>query len=192
MGYQTDFYGSVSFNKPITDELRDYINKFSRTRRMKRDVEKIKKNFPDWEKNCFNGNLGVDGEYFVGGESFVYMGRDEDESIVNYNRAPSTQPGLWCQWIIDDYGNLTWDGGEKFYNYEEWLVYLIDNFLAPSGYICNGEVEFQGEDMGDFGTIHVENNVVTIEYGIRISSLEDISDEDLIAEAKRRGFKIAV
>ena len=190
MGYTTDFYGSVSFNKPITDELRDYINKFSETRRMKRDVEKIKENFPDWEKNCFNGNLGVDGEYFVGGESFVFMGRDEDKSIVDYNRAPSTQPGLWCQWIIDENGDLVWDEGEKFYNYEEWLVYLINNFFAPSGYICNGDIEFQGEDMEDFGTIHVENNVVTLQYGMRISSLEDISDEDLIAEAERRGFKM--
>lgn len=190
MGYTTDFYGSVSFNKPITDELRDYINKFSETRRMKRDVEKIKENFPDWKKNCFNGNLGVDGEYFVGGESFVFMGRDEDKSIVDYNRAPSTQPGLWCQWIIDENGDLVWDEGEKFYNYEEWLVYLINNFFAPSGYICNGNIEFQGEDMEDFGTIHVENNVVTLQYGMRISSLEDISDEDLIAEAERRGFKM--
>lgn len=106
------------------------------------------------------------------------------------NRAPSTQPGLWCQWIINENGDLAWDEGEKFYEYEEWLVYLIDNFFAPSGYICNGDIEFQGEDMEDFGTIHVENNVVTIQYGMRISSLEDISDEDLIAEAERRGFKM--
>lgn len=188
MGYTTDFYGSVTFNKPITEELKNYINKFGETRRMKRDVEKIKKTFPDWEKNCFNGNLGVDGEYFVGGNGF--MGQDRDDSIVNYNYPPETQPGLWCQWMIDDDGNLVWDGGEKFYEYGEWLTYLIDNFLAPSGYVCNGEIEFQGEDMNDFGTIHVKDNVVTVEYGMRIQSLEDISDDDLIAEAKRRGFKI--
>ena len=188
MGYTTDFYGSVTFNKPITEELKNYINKFGETRRMKRDVEKIKKTFPDWEKNCFNGNLGVDGEYFVGGDGF--MGQDRDDSIVNYNYPPETQPGLWCQWMIDDDGNLVWDGGEKFYEYGEWLTYLIDNFLAPSGYVCNGEIEFQGEDMNDFGTIHVKDNVVTVEYGMSIQSLEDISDDDLIAEAKRRGFKI--
>lgn len=188
MGYTTDFYGSVTFNKPITEELKNYINKFGETRRMKRDVEKIKKTFPDWEKNCFNGNLGVDGEYFVGGNGF--MGQDRDDSIVNYNYPPETQPGLWCQWMIDDDGNLVWDGGEKFYEYGEWLTYLIDNFLAPSGYVCNGEIEFQGEDMNDFGTIHVKDNVVTVEYGMRIQSLEDISDDDLIAEAERRGFKI--
>ena len=188
MGYTTDFYGSVTFNKPITEELKNYINKFGETRRMKRDVEKIKKTFPDWEKNCFNGNLGVNGEYFVGGNGF--MGQDRDDSIVNYNDPPETQPGLWCQWMIDDDGNLVWDGGEKFYEYGEWLTYLIENFLAPSGYVCNGEIEFQGEDMNDFGTIHVKDNVVTVEYGMRIQSLEDISDDDLIAEAERRGFKI--
>lgn len=188
MGYSTDFYGSVTFNKPITEELKNYINKFGETRRMKRDVEKIKKTFPDWEKNCFNGNLGVSGEYFVGGDGFC--GQDRDDSIVNYNYPPETQPGLWCQWMIDDDGNLVWDGGEKFYEYGEWLTYLIDNFLAPSGYVCNGEIEFQGEDMNDFGTIHVKDNVVTVEYGMRIQSLEDISDDDLIAEAERRGFKI--
>ena len=188
MGYTTDVYGSVTFNKPITEELKNYINKFGETRRMKRDVEKIKKTFPDWEKNCFNGNLGVDGEYFVGGNGF--MGQDRDDSIVNYNYPPETQPGLWCQWMIDDDGNLVWDGGEKFYEYGEWLTYLIDNFIAPSGYVCNGEIEFQGEDMNDFGTIHVKDNVVTVEYGMRIQSLEDISDDDLIAEAERRGFKI--
>ena len=190
MGYSTDFYGSVSFNKPIADELKNYINKFSATRRMKRDVEKIKKLFPDWDKNCFNGNLGVDGEYFVGGNGF--LGQDVDDSIVGYNAPPKTQPSLWCQWMIDDDGNLVWDGGDKFYNYAEWLVYLIDNFIAPSGYICNGEIEFQGEDMSDFGTIYVNDNVVTVKYGMRIQSLKDISDYDLIAEAERRGFKIVV
>lgn len=190
MGYSTDFYGSVSFNKPITEELKNYINKFGETRRMKRDVEKIKEIFPDWEKNCFNGNLGVEGEYFVGGNGFC--GQDSDDSIVNYNYSPKTQPGLWCQWMINDNGELEWDGGEKFYDYEEWLVYLIDNFLAPSGYICNGEIEFQGEDMNDFGTIYVKDNVVTVGYGMRIQSLEDIPDDELIAEAERRGFKIAV
>lgn len=190
MGYSTDFYGSVSFNKPIADELKNYINKFSATRRMKRDVEKIKKIFPDWDKNCFNGNLGVDGEYFVGGNGF--LGQDVDDSIVGYNAPPKTQPSLWCQWMIDDDGNLVWDGGDKFYNYAEWLVYLIDNFIDPSGYICNGEIEFQGEDINDFGTIYVKDNVVTVKYGMRIQSLKDISDYDLIAEAERRGFKIVV
>ena len=31
---------------------------------------------------------------------------------------------------------------EKFYYYVEWLRYLIDNILAPRGYILNGDVEY--------------------------------------------------
>lgn len=186
MGYTTDFYGTMSFNKSISEELKNYINKFNETRRMKRDINKIKEIFPNWKEHCFRGNLGADGEYFVGGKGFA--GQDEDNSIMNYNRAPGTQPGLWCQWIINDNGELEWDGGEKFYDYVEWLKYLIDNFFAPSGYILNGSIEFQGEDYDDFGTINVNDNVVNVEYGIRVNSIKEISDGDLIAEAKRRGL----
>lgn len=48
MGYTTDFYGSLSFNKPVAPWLAEYINKFSSSRRMKRDPEKIKELFPDY------------------------------------------------------------------------------------------------------------------------------------------------
>ena len=40
MGYTTEFEGSFEFEEPLTDEMMHYINRFSRTRRMKRDVEK--------------------------------------------------------------------------------------------------------------------------------------------------------
>ena len=190
MGYTTEFYGSLKFNKPVTEELKNYINKFNETRRMARDPEKIKLNYPNWKEECFNGELGNEGEYFVGGKGF--MGQDRDDSIINYNYPPIKQPGLWCQWIINDNGELEWDGNEKFYNYVEWLIYMINNFFVPSRYVLNGNIMFQGEDVDDFGTICVKDNVVTVQYGIRISSLADISDNDLIAEANRRGFNIAI
>ena len=71
MGYTTEFYGSLTFNKPVIDELKKYINKFSETRRMARDPEKIKLNYPNWKEECFNGELGNEGEYFVGGGGFM-------------------------------------------------------------------------------------------------------------------------
>ena len=55
MGYTTDFNGSLSFNKPVDEWLVDYIDKFSKTRRMKRDNDKIKEVFPNWEELCING-----------------------------------------------------------------------------------------------------------------------------------------
>ena len=189
MGYTTDFYGSLKFNKPVEEWLVDYINKFSDTRRMKRDPEKIKELFPDWESKCFNGNLGVDGCYFIGGGGFA--GQDHDKSILDYNRPPVRQPGLWCQWIINYNGELEWDGNEKFYEYVEWLEYLVENFFAPLGYILNGDIEFQGEDYDDFGTIHVIDNVVDTQYGIRIASMDDMKTEDMIAELEKRGYKVS-
>ena len=189
MGYSTDFYGSLSFNKPVTEELKEYINKFGDTRRMKRDVEKIKEIYPDWKEHCFNGNLGREGEYFIGGDGF--MGQENDDSIIEYNYAPASQPGLWCQWIINNDGNLTWDGGEKFYNYIEWLDYLIAHFFEPLGYILNGDIEWQGEGYEDFGTIHVVDNEVTEQYGIRISSMSDLETDALIQELENRGYMVS-
>ena len=189
MGYTTDFYGSLQFNKPVAPWLVEYINKFSDTRRMKRDPEKIKALFPDYGKLCFNGELGDDGEYFIGGLDFC--GQTQDESVIDHNTPPKTQPGLWCQWIINEKENcLEWDGGEKFYNYEEWLEYLIDNFFEPLGYVLNGDIEWQGEEYADLGTIHVVDNLVTTEEGIRVSSIKEISTDTLIKELERRGYKV--
>ena len=187
MGYSTDFYGTLSFNKPVAPWLAEYINKFSSTRRMKRDPEKIKEFCPKWGDMCFNGELGDEGQYFIGGH-LDYDNREKD--IVDYNRPPAGQPGLWCQWIINDNGELEWDGGEKFYNYEAWLDYLIDNFFEPLGYVLNGDIEWQGEERDDFGIIHVENNFVDMQYGIRVSSMSELDTEDMIAELKRRGFEV--
>lgn len=43
MGYTTNFYGTVYFNKPVTPELKEFINKFSHNRHMTRDPELIKR-----------------------------------------------------------------------------------------------------------------------------------------------------
>ena len=157
MGYTTEFRGSFKFDKPVTSKLQNYINTFSDTRRMIRDNEKIKELYPDWQRKCFNGNLGVNGAYFIGEEMW------NDKSIIDYNDS-GDQPGLWCQWIINDDEELIWDGGEKFYNYVEWLEYLIEHFFAPSGYVLNGEVHYEGEDRNDFGKIVVKDNEVKVIY----------------------------
>lgn len=190
MGYTTDFYGSFEFNKPVEPWLVEYVNRFSKTRRMKRNPEKIKELFPNWEQLCFMGNLGEEGEYFVGGLGFC--GQDKDASIIDRNDPSRTQPGLWCQWIINEAGNcLEWDGGEKFYEYEEWLEYLIDNFFEPLGYVLNGDVEWQGEYDDDLGVIHVVNNVIDIEYGVHIHSMSKMDTDDMIKELEKRGYKVS-
>ena len=189
MGYDTYFNGSLKFNKPVENWLVEYINKFNKTRRMKRDNAKIKELYPDWKKLCFAGNLGEDGEYFVGGVG--YYGQDSDGSVLDKNDPARTQPGLWCSWIIG--GNneeLEWDGNERFYDYVEWLEYMIDNFFAPLGYALDGTISWEGEECDDFGNIHVNNNIVRVEYGIRVDSLSDIDTDDMIKELELRGYKV--
>lgn len=164
MGYTTDFEGMFEIDKPVDETFEKFINDFATVRHMVRDPEKVKELYPDWENRCFNGNgnLGVECEFFI--PNTINFGQNHDETIIHYNYPPKTQPGLWCQWIIED-NALVWDGNEKFYNYIEWLEYLIKNFFEPCGYKLNGTVEWYGEERSDFGQICVENNNVTVKYG---------------------------
>lgn len=74
-------------------------------------------------------------------------------------------PGIWCQWVSNNGRTLEWDEGEKFYNYVEWLEYIINNITKPKGYVLNGEVEWDGEERGDWGLIVVKDNIVSTKEG---------------------------
>ena len=159
MGYTTWFKGVFKFNRLPSEYMRKYIKSFSTSRRVKRNNDLIKKEDPDWEKYCFKGNLGIEGEYYIKYENYNYT---MTQSILDFNEPPKTQPSLWCHWIINEDGDLCWDEGEKFYNYIEWLRYLIDNFFIKENLILNGKVDFQGEYDDDKGTIEIENNLIKV------------------------------
>jgi hypothetical protein len=149
MGYTTDFRGQFDLNKKLDDETHAFLVKFNQSRHVKRDIE----------------GFGVEGEFFVDGEVDEWGVRQtSDATVVDYNRPPRTQPGLWCQWTpTDDRQGIEWDGNEKFYNYEEWINYLTDKILAPKGYVLNGEVEWVGEEVfDDRGVIRILNNNISI------------------------------
>lgn len=149
MGYTTDFEGGFNITPVLSQKDNEFLTKFSETRRMARNVG------PEY---------GIEGEFYVDGTGWA--GQDSDKNVINYNKPPSTQPGLWCQWVpTDDGSELVWDGGEKFYNYVEWLDYLIDKILAPRGYTINGECQWFGENRDDVGVIIVKNNIVTTKVG---------------------------
>ena len=146
MGYTTDFSGRFELDKPLAPKMKKFLTLLNETRRMKRNVDEA---------------FGIDGEFFVFGTGSY--GQDQDNTIVDYNQQPSTQPSLWCQWTPSEDGTaIEWDGGEKFYAYSEWLFYIINKILAPNGYTLNGTVIWQGEETGDVGKIHVVDNVVTV------------------------------
>lgn len=129
---------------------------------------------------------GFKGEYFAKDDGD--MGQGNDGTVIDHNAASGEiawkdyngdrakhdellnainadiikQPGLWCQWRLDDETTLSWDGSEKFYNYIEWLQYLIAHFFEPWGIKLNGECFWQGEDNSDMGKIEIIDNVINI------------------------------
>lgn len=154
MGYTTDFQGQFDLNPTLSEEQVTYLLNFSNSRRMKRDVSILEKNFGPC--NNIMGTYGEEGEFFVDDI--------EDDSVIEHNYPPKTQPGLWCQWIPTEGGQeLIWDGGEKFYDYVEWLEYLIKSFFNPWKIKISGVVRWQGEEFSDRGKITVKNNEIFTE-----------------------------
>lgn len=73
-------------------------------------------------------------------------------------------PGFWCDWVPNEDGTtIEWNGGEKFYNYVEWLEHIIKHFIEPWGRKLNGVIEWRGEDWDDAGRIIVTDNKITVE-----------------------------
>ena len=165
MGYTTDFSGEFTITPTLSPELRNYLAKFSRTRRMGRHHHMLPLAGEGGMYSPCNSNgspwWGVEGEYYIyGGGDF---GQGEEPNVIDHNVSPRTQPSLWCDWVPNEDGtHLQWNGSEKFYAYVKWLKYLITNFFAPLGYSLNGEVQWRGEEWEDTGFIIVKNNVVSM------------------------------
>lgn len=159
MGYTTDFNGVFKLNKKLDKATHEFLVKLNETRRMKRDKFKL------LDKTGIN--YGFDGEFYVDGDGF--MGQDDDDSVIDHNSPPKTQPGLWCQWRpTNDGKGIQWDQGEKFYNYVEWVEYIIMKVLAPKGYSLTGAVQWRGETFDDIGTIVIRDNKVELKFGKHI------------------------
>lgn len=158
MGYTTDFSGSIAVEPPLTTAEVDYLNRFSRSRRMR----------------C------VQGPYYVDRGGF--MGQDSGSDVLDYNAPPDGQPELWCKWVPSADGTaIEWNGVEKFYNGAEWMRYLIDHFVGSDpianevgadprrptfiGHVLNGEIEAVGEDPDDRWKLIVRDNRVYVARG---------------------------
>lgn len=74
-------------------------------------------------------------------------------------------PSIWCHWEPTKDGTAIHCQTEEvtFYNYREWLEYIVVNFLLGWGYHIAGEVLFQGEDITDRGLLHCNDERIWIE-----------------------------
>jgi hypothetical protein len=162
MGYDTNFSGEFTVKPALKNEHREYLAAFAWTRRVTRDAKKAAK-LPDPKRKAARLPIGDEGGYYVGSERDGNCGQDDTPDVIDRNTSPKGQPGVWCQWVPSEDGkNVEWDGGEKFYNYVEWLEYLVKHFLKPWGYRLDGEVEWEGDDREDMGKIVVRNSKITV------------------------------
>lgn len=163
MGYTTEFEGHFTITPPLNQYEVTYLRAFARTRHVRTPY----------------------GPYVV----TIADGHDTPPvPITDHNHPPDGVPGLWCQWEASGDGTqLAWDGGEKFYESEEWLRYLVDTFLRPGAalrgdidtplrtpgwvipdalthftfdHVVSGAVLARGEQLGDVWTLVAEDNVV--------------------------------
>lgn len=164
MGYTTEFTGAFRVSPPLSAAQVAYLKAFADTRRMRRNPD-LAAALTDPIREAVGLPVGTDGAYFVGGTGF--MGQGSDQSVVEYNDPPRGQPGLWCKWEpSDDGAMIQWNGVEKFYDYVEWLRYLVEHFLAPWGHVLDGTVEWEGEEQGDQGRIHAKSNVIRTQRAV--------------------------
>jgi len=97
-------------------------------------------------------------------------------------------PGIWCNWAPSSCGEyIEWNEAEKFYDYIEWLEYIINKFLKPNNYILNGTVEWKGEDDDDIGKIIVKDNQVS--HRLATITYEDV--DALLAENRKLKEELA-
>lgn len=166
MGYNTDFWGSISITPPLNEHEINYLRQFA-------------------ERDFMSTTTGP---YAVSNRA---RWDEADQASPSGLSAAQHAPGSACQWIPSDDGTeLEYDQQEKFYESTIWMAYLIDTFLKPGataqhdlahripGWIypeelqhftfdhaCNGEIDAQGEDSDDRWRLVVRDNLVSTQHG---------------------------
>lgn len=86
----------------------------------------------------------------------------EKDVYLRYTDSPETIPDSYNQWESNEAGDeIAWNAGEKFYDYIHWLRWIIKHYLKPRDLVLNGEIRWQGEEIGDIGVIRAEENKIT-------------------------------
>ena len=107
-------------------------------------------------------------------------------------------PDSYCDWVVPHEARDTfrWDGSEKFYNWGDWIRYLIAEFFAPRGYALNGEMKWRGKDALDVGRITVKNNHLDLKTGhvpdstpLTTEEIEKLLKAVRLAEDEQSGYE---
>ena len=161
MSYATRFYGGFALDRPLTRDQHRLLQIFLDSAHVQFDPAKIDYHKPKIAEYVdllykLDVGLGKDLTYFV-------AGRNPDPDIVKLWLPPKDVPGMWCEWKIgSSRRTVVWNGEEYFYDYVDWLGFLIQRFFKRWGYTLSGFVEWEGEDMSDKGWIEVQDNMMVV------------------------------
>lgn len=114
----------------------------------------------------FNGVLEIVGaEDLVAPEEFVEDLNDflkQDHRHENEEYKKFNIHTRWCDWrVYWNYGEhpyIAWNGNEKSYDMEKWLLFIEEKYLKPNGLFLEGEVDCFGEAAGDIWKIIADEN----------------------------------
>lgn len=110
---------------------------------------------------------GTPGKAYVASSRWDEDGQwvlDEPDMLPGVVHA--AKPQAWCRWelaqwtmieTLEPVTLISWDGWEKFYDYEEWLQVLVDVIEREHGaHEYDGAMDWSGEDPDDAGRLFVE------------------------------------
>lgn len=124
---------TIMTSKPIKEaffaKLR--MHRFAEMTHRKKDTEMIKLLDKSWQDNCVNGQMGPDGEYYLGyldsaGERIF------SPLILDAGNTPAGKtPSLTCPWSINVFNNeVTLKSAGNALLAEAWMEYLQDIALT--------------------------------------------------------------
>jgi len=85
---------------------------------------------------------GQEGQYYLGeDETSVLPARPNSFENNDFTEQP---PHSYLRWEYhpEDH-TIRADDDEKFYCYQEWITLLVEDVLAPRGYVVNGTVHYE-------------------------------------------------
>lgn len=94
MGYTTCFSGQFDLDRPLDDKTYQLLVGLSETRRVERAFRQEQ-------------GYGIDGEFYI-------EQGDDHGILIDDNKPPRTQPGLWCGWEpTEDRLHIRWNKGVR-------------------------------------------------------------------------------
>lgn len=140
-GDVTVFDGYFQIDRPLDEDTVDIIDGLAGGLCLARNVEKLAKALRMGVQEC-KRLYGQEGQYYLGeDETSVLPARPRRFENNDFTGQPPYSCLRWEYHTEDN--TIRADDIEKFYCYQEWITLLVEEVLAPRGYIVNGTVRYE-------------------------------------------------